>query len=188
MKFQKTFLRYTAIAALVAGGLGATAVQAQNLTPAGPIKINGAIVVNISEVGPPTTDFSCKITGQGRIADANGGVIVIESVQALNHAANGTSTLCSTVNMYDLPWTLTVVGGTATLAGVNFDSPIVPGDGCEGSIVGDWQQDATPLPSSLAPSFSRMVVDTQTAMLPSSPTCYIEKMVIKVSRDVGPTL
>ena len=185
---RSSFLRYTAIAALAAGGALASAAHAADLHPAGPFIFQGHIEVDISEVGPPITNFACKIEGQGRILDNNGGVAIIESVQALNHAANNTSTLCATVNMYDLPWIMTVSGSSATISGVKFDSPAVDGDGCEGNISGTWQEDTTFAPPNfLAPSFSRMVVDGPVAMT-TGDTCYIQKMVIKMTRRVGPVL
>lgn len=184
MEKPMLFLRHTAIAAVLIGGIGA--VHAQDLVPEGPIRFQGHIVVDISEIGPPITEFSCKIEGQGRIANNNAGIIMVESVQALNHAGNFTSPLCSTVNMFDLPWTLAVTNGTdVVLSGVKFDSPAVIGGGCEGEIVGSWHQDGASI-GALAPSFSVMRVDARTAMLPASPTCYIQKMLIKLERPMAP--
>lgn len=201
MSKKTSFVKLTAIAAVLACG-SATTAHAQ-ISPQGPVKLNGYVSVNLNGIGVPIADFSCKVLAQGRTSLTAGNVINIESVQALNHASGMAPHLCATVDMLTLPWTLTIGAGpvqvtpvlqeyAATITGVSFDSQFVPGSGCQGAIAGTWIENSTAVPTPVLgdfqyPSYSRFVAQNVWMGTPNA-SCLINNLMLKVERPDAPRM
>lgn len=173
-KINKTLIAgmLSAGAVAVSGGAFAQTVQ---LSPEGPVWVQGYVSVNNTGAGGAFTDFNCKVKGHGRILPGNNGVILVEGVQALNHAAGQIPGGCHGVFMANLPWTMVVSGPgsqvgqlqhySASISGVAFQAP--PQPGCAGTIEGTWIEHEAPTVGSGTPAlgdiqypaYSRFVVE-----------------------------
>ena len=185
-------------ASVTAGLLFSGMAAAQTFAPSGPVQITGQVSVdNTAKSGGSFSDFACAVEMFG-FAPTGSNVISITGVQVLNDADGQIERGCHTVQPFQLLWTVTVVGTTATIDDIAFQAVGTgqPGCGFSGGspdpasqLVTTWDQDNSTLPAGAQfdPAFSRIVMAADPISDGDTGNCTISGE-IRITRPSAPRI